>query len=343
MIYLVAAIIVVIVGFALLIMGVFEAKIEAPDPTQARLGRIGKPQGTLADQRRAAKQHTIDREFVRREEQRATVRKTTYLPGVSNVITTNRMLAKLEEDLVQAKSPWRASELLAGSVLLALAMFSLLTYFVWIVIAIPVAIACLFIPWIYVKIARATYYRKFDEQLADAMMLVANSLKAGFSFMQGMEMLSREAPYPIADEFQRVTQEMAVGIPVIEALNNLSDRVKSMDLQLLVTAVGIQYEIGGTLAEILETIAHVIHERIRIRQEIRVLTTQGRMTGLFLTLMPMMLGVTLHFVSKAGDAQGHSFMEPLWTESIGQMMLGLALVMQIIGGFCISKIVDIKV
>jgi tight adherence protein B len=109
---------------------------------------------------------------------------------------------------------------------------------------------------------------------------MANSLKAGFSFLQAVEMVSREAQPPISEEFGRLTQEIALGVSISQSMESLSERIRSMDLSLMVTAVLIQREVGGSLAEILETIASVIRERVRIRGEIRTLTTQGRMTGM---------------------------------------------------------------
>lgn len=329
--------VIMLCGILLLALGVVETRVDTPETATSRLNRIRGPQ-------RRSNLPEIDKEFVRREEQRAvSARKSDHLPALSTLISRQAILADLEEKLVQARSPWRASELLYFSVMVALAELSALTWFVSIWVAIPVALAALCLPWLYVHIARTTYYRKFDEQLADSLMLVANSLKAGFSFMQSMEMLAREAPFPISDEFHRVTQEIALGIPIIEALNNMTTRVKSMDLQLLVTAVGIQYEVGGTLADILETIANVIHERIRIKGEIRVLTTQGRWSGGFLCALPILLGLGLHFVSVGSDPDGKSFITPLLTEQLGWLMLGCAGFLQLLGIFAIMKIVSIRV
>jgi tight adherence protein B len=201
----------------------------------------------------------------------------------------------------------------------------------------------MFLPWGYVKMVRAKYYRKFDEQLADTLMLMSNSLKAGFSFLQSVEMVAREAQPPISEEFGRMTQEIALGVPITQAMDGMSERINSMDLSLMVTAVLIQREVGGSLAEILETIAAVIRERVRIKGEIRTLTTQGRMTGMLLGALPISLGMILHFVTKMMAPDQESFVMPLINTPMGQTMLMIAIVMQIIGFTAIMKIVSIKV
>ena len=165
-------------------------------------------------------------------------------------------------------------------------------------LAMPLAAMCLFGPWIVVRFMKMSYQRRFEVQLADTLMMMANGLRAGFSFLQAMEMVSRESQPPISDEFQRMTQEISVGVPVNQALENMSARVRSNDLDLMVTAVLIQREVGSSLAEVLEIIARVIGERLRIRGEIRTLTSQGRLTGMILGFLPMSLGIVLHLVGK---------------------------------------------
>lgn len=172
---------------------------------------------------------------------------------------------------------------------------------------------------------------------------MANGLRAGFSFLQSMEMVSRESPPPVNDEFGRVIQEVSVGVPINDALDNLATRINSMDLNLMVTAVIIQREVGGGLAEILETIAEVISERMRIKREIRVLTTQGKWSGAILACLPIFLGVAIHIMSKISAPMEASFIEPLLYDSRGQVMLGAAVFFQIIGFIFIMRIVSIRV
>lgn len=331
-------------GFLMLIVGLFQAQADAPERAAAKLTR-------LKARREVKKPESADElseiEFVRQEEKRARTqnqqRKTTFLPSLSNLVSSNLLLARMEEDLVQTRSSWRASELVTASVFLGLLIFIFFAVTGMLYLGLIFAPACLFFPWGYVKMVRARYYRRFDEQLAETLLLMANSLKAGFSFLQSMEMVAREAPSPICDEFQRVTQEITIGISVNEALNNLSARVNSMDLQLMVIAVLIQREVGSSLAEILEMIASVIRDRVTIRGEIRVLTTQGRFTGFLLGLLPVGLGLMLHITSKVTMPNDPSFVEPLIFTKFGQGLLGVALVMELIGFIAIFRIVSIKV
>lgn len=284
-----------------------------------------------------------EREFAKREESRAAALRRTTLPTLSSVVAGNTVLSRLEEDLFQARSTVRASELISGSILLSIVAFIILFALGFGYIAYVLAPICLFLPWTYVKVLRAKYYRTFEEQLADTLLLMSNGLRAGFSFLQSMEMVSRESPPPISDEFARVVQEISVGVPINDALQNLARRVDSMDLNLMVTAVTIQREVGGGLAEILETIAEVISERMQIRREIKVLTTQGRWSGAILAALPISIGFAIHLLSKAGAPTEPSFIEPLLYDPRGQIMLALAVLSQLIGFFFIMRIVSIRV
>ena len=254
-------------------------------------------------------------------------------------------LHRLEEELLQARSPWRASELLVASIFAAVLTFLVLWPLFGLppFLAAPVSALCLFGPWIVVRIMKMSYQRRFEVQLADTLMMMANGLRAGFSFLQAMEMVSRESQPPISDEFQRMTQEISVGVPVNQALENMAARVRSNDLDLMVTAVLIQREVGSSLAEVLEIIARVIGERLRIRGEIRTLTSQGRLTGMILGFLPLSLGVVLHLVGKVMTPGEPSFVSPLIDTAPGQAMLGVGIVMQLIGFMIIMKIVSIKV
>jgi tight adherence protein B len=176
----------------------------------------------------------------------------------------------------------------------------------------------------------------FNKQLADTITLLSNSLRAGSSFLQSIELVSRETPAPMGEEMGRVVREVNLGLGMEEALSNLVRRIKSDDLDLMVTAIGVQQQVGGNLAEILDTIAFTIRERVRIKGEINTLTAQGRMSGYLVAFLPIGIAVTLNFINPA-------FMQPLFTELLGQILLGVGGVMMVIGFFAIQKIVDIKV
>jgi len=176
----------------------------------------------------------------------------------------------------------------------------------------------------------------FNKQLPDTITLLSNSLRAGSSFLQSIELVSREGGPPMSEEMGRVVREVNLGLGMEEALHNLVRRIKSDDLDMMVTAIGIQQQVGGNLAEILDTIAFTIRERVRIKGEINTLTAQGRVSGYLVAFLPIGLGVALNAINPA-------FMAPLFTETIGRILIGVGAVMMTIGFLAIRKITDIKV
>ncbi len=339
----------VMAGVGFIVAGFFEKQQEAPETNIARrINRVATTPLTgasLPGRLSGDTQRDVDREFAKEEEERARSerRKTTFLPTFSKYTDAYTWLGRLENDLLQVRSPWRATEVMAACVML---WALLLVAGLWMglgILALGLAALAFFIPRLYIKMVRGTYYRKFDDQLADALLLMSNSLRAGFSFMQSMEMVAREAPSPISDEFHRVTQEISIGVPIAEALSSMTERIKSVDLALVVTAVIIQREVGGALAQLLELIASVIRERQRIKGEIRTLTAQGRLTGAILGAMPITVGIAIVLIGRVSQPGEPSFIEPLIATQLGHMILGAAFFWQIIGVFIINKIVSIKV
>jgi len=205
------------------------------------------------------------------------------------------------------------------------------------------AIIGFFIPRFYVKRQQRVRLLKFDDQLSDMLNLVVNGLRAGYSTMQALEAVSRELPTPISDEFRRVVQEMQIGITMEKSLDNLLRRIPSEDLDFVVTAMNVQREVGGNLAEILDIISFTIRERVRIKGEIRVMTAQVRTSGAVLSLIPVFLSVALWFVSP--EYIGSFFDE---SERIPQPLCGIIAVVTIVGMiasgyFVMMKIADIEV
>ncbi|HYG58652.1 MAG TPA: type II secretion system F family protein [Symbiobacteriaceae bacterium] len=178
--------------------------------------------------------------------------------------------------------------------------------------------------------------KAFSGQLPDALSIIANALRSGYSFLQAMDVVSREMPDPIAKEFNLVLRETRVNIPVDDALLNLVGRIKSPDLDLVVTAVSIQRQVGGNLSEVLDKISGTIKERIRLHGEIRTLTTQGRFSGWIVSLLPAGLAVMFQMVSPG-------YLTPLWTHPVGWFLLFLGIVMQSIGIFMIRNMVNLEV
>ena len=176
----------------------------------------------------------------------------------------------------------------------------------------------------------------FERQLADCLTLVSNSLRAGFSFLQTMEIISREMQPPMSTEFANVMRNTSLGRTMEDALQEMDQRVGNEDFSLVITAVLIQQQVGGNLATILDTIRETISERIRLRREVGTLTAQGKFSGLVLTCIPVALGLFFAVTSP-------EYLKPLLTTSIGKMAIGAAVVMEIIGYLIISRIVDIKI
>lgn len=154
-----------------------------------------------------------------------------------------------------------------------------------------------FAPDFFVKYRIGKRLKDFNAQLGDTLGLLANSLRSGYSMLQSMDLVARESPNPIGAEFKRVVREVGLGLSPQEALNNLLRRLPSDDLDLLITAINIQYEVGGNLAQILDTIAHTIRERVRIKGEIQVLTAQGRVSGYIISALPILIGIAVTIIN----------------------------------------------
>jgi tight adherence protein B len=191
-------------------------------------------------------------------------------------------------------------------------------------------------PSIIVKSKTKARLKQLNDQLCDAISLISNSLKAGYSFFQAVDTVSKEINGPIAEEFTLLQKEVNLGLATEKALENLVTRVNSDDLELVVTAVLIQRQVGGNLSEVLDNISTTIRERIRIKGEVKTVTAQGRMSGMIISLLPVALGIILYLINPQ-----HIGM--LFNNAIGLGILGFSIIMQLIGIYFISKIVKIEV
>lgn len=200
----------------------------------------------------------------------------------------------------------------------------------------------LFIPRFYVRSQQSRRLIRFNDQLSDMLNLMVNGLRAGYSTMQAMEAVSKELPPPICDEFRRVVQEMQLGVPMQTSLDNLLRRIPSEDLDLVITAINVQREVGGNLAEILDTISYTIRERVRIKGEIRVLTTQVMYSGRFLALMPLFVMGILFVLNREYMME---FFKPENNAKIpcGYIALVCSAILIIIGYVIMTKIADIEI
>lgn len=190
-------------------------------------------------------------------------------------------------------------------------------------------------PDFYVKFRTAQRLRAFNVQLSETIGLLANSLRSGYALAQAFELVAREQPNPIGSEFRRVDREIRLGLSPAAALANLYARVPSDDLDLVITAINIQYEVGGNLAEILDTISHTIRERVRMKGEISVLTAQGRISGYMVSAIPLVLGVLINVINPG-------YMNILWTWP-WLILPGCGGLMLLIGFLIIRRITSIDI
>jgi tight adherence protein B len=203
--------------------------------------------------------------------------------------------------------------------------------------AMPVGAAIGFaLPFIVLNFKRTKRLRTFEEQFPEGLDLISRALKAGHAFATGLKMVADEMPEPVGPEFRKTFDEQNFGLPLKDALDNLTHRIPSIDVRFFATAVLIQRETGGNLAEILENLGHVVRERFKILRQVRVYTAHGRFTGYVLLALPAVLCIALSFINP-------EHMNLLFRERMGQMMLLGALVMQTIGYLWIKQVIKIEV
>lgn len=201
----------------------------------------------------------------------------------------------------------------------------------------PVGFAIGFgLPFMVLNMKRTRRLRAFEEQFPEALDLISRALKAGHAFATGLKMVADEMEEPVGPEFRKTFDEQNFGLPLKDALENLTHRIPLLDVRFFSTAVLIQRETGGNLSEILENLAHVVRERFKILRQVRVFTAHGRMTGYVLLALPAFLSIALMFINP-------DHMNLLFRERMGQQMLMAAIVMQTFGFLWIKKIVKIEV
>ena len=265
------------------------------------------------------------------------VRIYKHIKRVSKPLADLNITKKLDFTLKQAGIPIFGAEFIIIMIICAIAG-ALSAYIVTLnVSAIPLfglGIPVALVLWVKLRINRRR--KAFTEQLGDCLTTVANALRAGYSFQQAMDVVAKEMEPPISTEFERVATDVAMGVALENALEQMNKRVGSPDFDLVVTAVLIQREIGGNLAQILDTISYTIAERIRMKREIGALTAQGRFSAWVLIFLPFIVAAFCWFFN-------HEQMQIFITEEWGRIALGVAVVMELIGFVVIQKIVDIEV
>jgi tight adherence protein B len=225
--------------------------------------------------------------------------------------------------------------------LLAAACAALVGFIVTLAIRLPVGwviggAAGFAMPFLYVKVKRTRRLHAFEENFPEALDLISRALKAGHAFATGLKMVADEMPEPIGPEFRKTFDEQNFGLPLKDALANLTERIPLLDVRFFSTAVLIQRETGGNLSEILENLSHVVRERFKILRQVRVYTAHGRLTGYVLLGLPAFLAIALFFINP-------EHMELLFKERMGHIMLIGAAVMQFVGYIWIKQVIKIEV
>ncbi len=268
-------------------------------------------------------------------------RRGSLYSGIDRAVASRGFAVRLATDLARADLKMTVGEFFVGTVVLA-GVGGLIGYALpissHIIVSLVLIVAGLWAPRIYITMARNRRLRAFNSQLADTIGLLSSALRSGYSLLQSMELVAREGPSPVSGEFERVVREVGLGLSPEEALANLVRRMQSDDLELMVTAINVQREVGGNLAEVLDTIASTIRERVKLKGEIRVLTAQQQYSGYIVGLLPVGLSLILFIINP-------TYMEAVFqkTHWCGWTMFGCSGVMILVGFLAIQRIVDIKV
>jgi tight adherence protein B len=257
-------------------------------------------------------------------------------------------MSRVEENLARADIPMRPTEyLLLRGVLVAVGYLIGRYGLGYLHSGLILAFAGFIAPIMFVRVHQNRRRSKFVRQLADALMLLTNSLRSGYGFLKGLELVAKEMGDPISKELNRMLREVNLGTTVDDALLNLGRRVNSQDMDIVIGAYLVQKDVGGNLTEIMEKVAETIRERLRIQGDVRVLTTQGKLSGFIVGLMPFV--VFLILILSAPDYFSVMFGPPIMGHFLGYdipmgvlMMVG-AVTWQLIGAYMIYKIVSVKV
>ena len=259
------------------------------------------------------------------------------IPAFDNLLRRWPRVAKLQTMLEQGDVKSRAGNvvllcLLSGAgVGLLVLLFSGFPQFAWLG-----ALIGAFLPYSYASYKRTKRFQKFEEIFPEAIDTLARAVRAGHAFTTALELIANEIAEPVASEFRKLFEEQKFGLPVRDALVNLTERVPLVDVKFFVTAVMLQRETGGNLAEILDNLSYVIRERFKIMRQVRVHTAQGRMTMMLLMGLPPIIIVTM-------QAMNPSFIRPLFQDPIGHALIVVGITLQTIGYFVIRKVIQIQV
>ena len=259
------------------------------------------------------------------------------LGPLAGILGGSRQVESAALALERAGIPLRVGEYMTLRV--AVAMLFLLVAFLLtlnLLIALPVGMIGYFLPRWYVGSRRRRRLAKINGQLEEMLTLVSNSLRSGYGLLQGFEYASRQISPPLADELKRMLQEANLGAGAETAIQALAERITSPDMEMVVTAIAIQRSVGGNLAQTLDGVAYTIRERDRIRGEIKTLTAQQRMTGVVIGALPIFVGLIMF-------AMNPDYMSPLFTETVGKVLLLIAAGLEVLGIFLIRSLMSFEV
>jgi tight adherence protein B len=256
---------------------------------------------------------------------------------LDNLLRRSARVSRLQDFLSQAGMNLKAGNFLvatlgaglAGALLVFLLTFS--PPFAWIGMLLG-----LLSPYSYASFRRSKRFRRFEELFPQAIDTLARAVRAGHAFTTALELIANELTEPVSGEFRKLYEEQKFGLPVREALLNLTERVPLVDVKFFVTAVMIQRETGGNLAEILDNLSYMIRERFKIQRQVRVYTAQGRLTMLLLMMLPPAIVVVMSMMNPG-------FIKPLFTDPIGHTLIVAGITLQTVGYFIIRRIVQIQV
>lgn len=258
---------------------------------------------------------------------------------VAHFLKKYNLLPRLQQLIEQAGLKWHPVRVVHG----CLGLFIVTFFLCWTALpshvqrlAVVAGLVAATMPIVYLFRVRGSRLRRFEEQFPESLEFVARSMRAGHAFAVSLEMLHKEFQEPLAGEFRRTFDEHNLGLPLDVALQKLAQRVPSLDVHFFVSAVLLQKRTGGNLAEILDKLAFIIRERFKLRGRIRAISAHGRMTGIALTSIPIGVAVLMFLVNP-------DYVRFFFTDEVGNMMLGAAVGLQLLGYFIIQRIVSIEV
>jgi tight adherence protein B len=259
------------------------------------------------------------------------------VPLLNRILTHSRLGVRIDRWLRQGDVPFTVGTF----VLLSIVIFGcgiLIGFFLkWhIVLSVAAGLLLIFLPSLVVNHRRRRRLQQFTSLFPDTLEMFSRSLRAGHSFTGAVQLVAQEMPRPVGPEFQKLFDEQNLGISLRHALIDFSKRVDTMDVRFFITAVLIQRDTGGNLAEIIDKISYVIRERFRVQGQLRIFTAQARLSGLILSLLPPILALVIYNLNP-------NYLKPLWNDRLGNILVATAVVLQIAGMFVIRKIVRIKI